>query len=261
MPFPSRYTHPDYYRDVKIGGRRILASLVAVNGIRIEDDWNEQRATNMSGATYVFRGTKPAGPIRLTFVAVSQAELDDLREVYEMLAPKAGAAATPSGGTQGSAGSSAYGKQFYQAKSPSSPQVSTSSSAAALLAQAQAALAAAQSGAVDPTVAATPSTPVSVLTPGPKPPTLSIENGYANYVGITAVSRKTWEGPVPNATNGDEVTIELVPQRAPVKAGVGAASAKTQDNPGQKSLAASATQGPVSSAKAANAAAAQWMAG
>lgn len=259
MPFPNPWANPDFFRNVKVGGRLVKASLVAIDGIKIEDEWNEQRSTGTSGATFVFRGTKPAGPSALTFEAVDVAEFDDLRELYEMLAPKPGGGANSKGNTQGSPGSAAYGKGYVQAKSTGA--TATAPSAEALLAQAQAALVAAQNGAVDPTVTATSSTPVSVLSPGPKPPTLSIENGYLNYIGITAISRKSWEGPRPTPTNSFQVTIGIVPQREPTKVSVGAASPKAKDNPGQKYMQAPHTTGPASSAKAANAAASQWAAG
>lgn len=257
MPFPNPWNNPDFFSRVKIGGRPILANLVAVNGNKIEDDWNEQRATGSNSATYVFRGTKPAGPAKLTFEAVSPEEFDDLRAVYEMLAPKAGYGTNGNGSTQGSPGSAAYGRQFVRASSPNTPQVNASPSAEILLAQAQQALQALQSGAADPAVTATPSTPVSLLTPGPKPPTLSIENGYLNYVGMTAISRKSWEGPNCTPTNSFQVIIEVVPQREPTKAAVGPAAPKTPDNPGQGSIAFGEIQDPASSARDANAAAAR----
>lgn len=263
MAFPNPWTNPDYWQRVKIGGRQIRANLVAVGGNKIEDEWNEQRSTGSSGATYVFRGTKPPGPVKLTFeiagdaVADLVAEFDDLREIWDLLAPKKGFGGNGTGATQGSPGSAAYGKQYMQASSPTSPAVSTSTSAEDLLTQAQAALAAVQSGASDPAVTATASTPVSVLTPGPKPPTLSIENGYLNYIGINAISRKSWEGPTCTPTNSYQVSIEVVPQREPQKVAVGPAAPKSPDNPGQGSIPLGEIQGPAASAKDANTAFAQ----
>ncbi len=150
-----------------------------------------------------------------------------------------------------------------QAKSPTSSAVTTDP--AALLAQAQAALAAVQSGAnvaAQAAAAGTSSTTsssskASTPNPGPKPPTLSIVNGFLAYIGITAISRKSWKGPTPTPTNSYRVEIVVVSQREPVKAAVGAASPKTQDNPGQKTIALGEIQDPASSARDANTAMAQ----
>jgi hypothetical protein len=96
-----------------------------------------------------------------------------------------------------------------------------------LLKSAQAALKQLQAGgpaAASPTAAG----PIaSILSPGPKPPTLSIENGYLNYHGITAISRKSWDGPKPTPTNSFRVVVEVVLQKAPIKAAVGAASTQS----------------------------------
>lgn len=255
MSYPNPWNSPRFFSTVKIGGREVMASLVEIDGIKIEDEWNEQRTTGTSGATNVFRGTKPAGPGKLIFEAVSPEEFDDLRELYELLAPKAGGGANGLGATAGSPGSAAYGQQFTQNRSTNSPTATTS--ADDLLRQAQQALAALQNGQAAPPVTATASTQVSALTPGPKPPTLSIENGYLNYVGINAISRKSWDGPKPTATNSYRVILEVVLQKEPRKAAVGAASPQTQDNPGQKALAFGEIQDPASSARDANRAAAQ----
>jgi hypothetical protein len=121
-----------------------------------------------------------------------------------------------------------------------------------LLKQAQAALAQLQAGGPAASSATSAGPVASILSPGPKPPTLSIENGYLNYVGITAISRKSWEGPTPDETNGQIVNIEVVLQRAPVKAAVGAASPTAPSNPGQKSIAFGEIQGPQAAAVAFN---------
>lgn len=265
MSFPNPWDNPEYFQRIVIGGRPIKATLVAIDGVEIEDEWSEQRPTGNSGATNVFKGTKPPGPVTLTLEIAGDSidelrdEWDDLREVWELLAPKPGSGVNGTGATTGSPGSAAYGKQFMQAKSPTSSQVSTSPED--LLKQAQQSLAALQSGAAS--AAASPATSSSATTakpapsPGPRPPTLSISNGYLNYVGITAISRKKWKGPYPTPTNSQRVDITVVNQKEPVKAAVGAASPKTQDNPGQKSIALGEIQDPASSAKDANTQAAQ----
>lgn len=262
MSFPNPWTSPDFYQRVSIGGRPIKASLVAIDGNAIEDEWDAQKPTGSSGATNVFKGTKPPGPVTLTFEAVSPDEFDDLRDVYELLAPKPGSGANGQGATAGSPGSAAYGQGFMQDRSPASSAVTTSPED--LLRQAQAALAAVQSGANVAAQAAAAGTSSGATSkaaaapnPGPKPPTLSITNGYLGYLGITAISRKSWKGPTPTATNSYRVEIVVVSQREPVKAAVGAASPKTQDNPGQATIPLGEIQDPASSARAANAAMAQ----
>lgn len=259
MSFPNPWDAPDLYQRCVIGGRRIKANLVEIDGISVEDDWAVQRPLGSSGATNVFKGTKPAGPCKLTFEAVSAEEFDDLRELFELMRPKPGSSNSGQGNTTGSPGSAAYGKGYVNQSSNSNPAPTVT--ADDLLKQAQAALAQLQAGgpaAASPTAAG----PVaSILSPGPKPPTLSIENGFLNYHGITAISRKSWDGPKPTATNSYRVVIEVVLQKAPVKAAVGAASTQTPNNPGQKSIAFGEIQGPQAAAILANDAAAKGGAG
>jgi hypothetical protein len=264
MTFPNPRDNPDYFQRVIIGGRPVKASLVAIDGVEISDEWTEQKPTGHSGATNVFKGTKAPGPVTLTFETSDRdfvAEWDDLRELWELLAPKAGGGGNGTGATSGSPGSAAAGAGWMQAKSPASSQVSTRPED--LLAQAQAALAAVQSGANVATTAASSSTTTSsssaasTPSPGPKPPTLSISNGYLAYVGITAISRSKWKGPYVTATNSHRVDLTVINQKEPRPAATGAAAPKTPDNPGQKQIAFGEIQDAASNARAANVAAAQ----
>jgi len=256
MSFPNPWDNREFFERVTIGGRPIKASLVKVSGCKIEDDWQVQRPLGSSGATNVFKGTKPAGPATLTFriagdtIDALRDEWDDLRAVYEMLAPKPGTSQAGQGNTTGSPGSAAYGKGYVHQSTNDNPAPTVT--ADDLLKQAQAALAQLQAGGPAASSATSAGPVASILSPGPKPPTLSIENGYLNYVGITAISRKSWEGPTPDETNGQIVNIEVVLQRAPVKAAVGAASPTAPSNPGQKSIAFGEIQGPQASALAFN---------
>jgi len=263
MSYPNPWDDREFFQRCKIGGRPVLANLVAIDGNEIEDEWNEQRSTGQSGARNIFRGTKPAGPAKLTFEIAGdtledlRAQWDDLRIHWENLAPKAGSGTNGQGATIGSPGSAAYGKGYVLLTTNNDPKVSTSPED--LLKQAQAQLAAVQSGAN--TAASTPGAPASVnvaaLAPGPKPPTLSLTNGYFNYVGITSISRKKWKGPYPTATNAMRVDLELVLQKDPVPAAVGASAPKSPDASGQKTIAfGDILVDPASSAKAANTAAA-----
>ena len=261
MSFPNPWDQPAFYQTVIIGGRPVKAALVEIDGIKIEDEWAEQKPTGHSGATNVFKGTKPAGPGKLTFEACDAADFDDLRELYELLAPKAGSGANSNGNTVGSNGSAAYGKGYVLLSTNTNP--APTATPAGLLAQAQAALAAVQSGAntaaaqAGGAAASTPAKAAAQPSPGPKPPTLSIVNGYLNYVGITAISRKSWDGPKPTATNSYRVVLEVVMQKDPAPAAVGASAPKSADNPGQKTIAFGDIQDPASSARDANTAAAQ----
>ena len=140
MSFPNPWDAPEFYQTVKIGGRPIKANLVEIDGISVEDDWTVQRPLGSSGATNVFKGTKPAGPCKLTFEAVTAEEFDDLRELFEMMRPKPGMGAAGTGSTVGSPGSAAYGKGYVNQSSNSNP--APTMTADDLLKSAKAALAA-----------------------------------------------------------------------------------------------------------------------
>lgn len=260
MSYPNPFEDRELFGTVIIGGRPIKATLVAIDGVEIEDEWKEQKPTGNTGATNVFMGTKAPAPVDLTFEMVDVPDWNDLREVWDQLAPVPGSGGNGSGGSVGSPGSAAAGKQYVQAKSPASSQVSTKPED--LLKTAQQALAAVNSGANTAAATGAPTAsgaaaakPTPALNPGPKPPTLSIVNGWVNYIGITAISRKKWKGPYITATNSARVTITVIPQKAPTPAAVGASSPKTPDGP--KTIAFGDIQDPASAAKDANTKAAQ----
>lgn len=261
MAFPSPFTNPDYYQRVRIGGLLIAsADLVEVDGIKIEDEWSEQKPTGSSGATNVFKGTKPVAAVKLTFEAIDEDGFQELRAVWDLLAPKPGSGGNGSGNTTGSPGSAAAS----YTKSTGSPGGSQTAEQA--LAAAEKAFSAV--GATTTTSSSSSSgtgtipgitggstTTTATPNPGPKPPTLSVKNGYLNYIGVTAISRKSWEGPKVTATNSYRVIIEVVQQKDPTPAAVGASSPKALDpitGPG-----ALLPKDPASGAKDANSAAAQ----
>jgi hypothetical protein len=261
VSYPNPWDSPDFFERVTIGGRPVLATLIAIDGVEIEDEWAAQRPTGNSGATNVFKGTKPPGDVTLTFEAVTVEDWDDLRAHWDNLAPVPGSGTNGTGATTGSPGSAAYGQSFTQGKSPT-----TSTNTAKpedLLKQVQAALAAVQSGAnvtgapAATSTTTTKSSAASTPNPGPKPPTRSIVNGYLNYVGMVAISRKKWKGPYPSPTRGMRVDLTVVNQKEPVKAAVGAASPKAKDDPAAKQIAFGEIQDPASNAKAFNQGAAQ----
>lgn len=267
MSFPNPRDNPAYFQTVTVGGHLIKATLVAINGQKLEADWKEQRPTGNSGATNNFQGMKPAGPVKLTFRIAADASgglnvehWDDLRQLFEELGPVPGANFGGSGTTQGSPGSAAYGKRYVQVSSPTSSKVSTSPED--LLKQATQALAAVQSGQSTATTTAASTTSSSASTsktttpnPGPKPPTKSISNGWINYVGITQVSLKVWDGPKPDGEGGAIVEIEFATQKDPTPAAVGKAAPKSPD--GSKQIAFGDIDGPAARAMLANKAAAQ----
>lgn len=213
MSGPNFFRDPKAFNRVKIGGRLVLAVLRKVNGITLEADWQAQKATGTSGPTWVFKGMNAAGPHGLEFLCAdapgctAAEQYDDLRDLYERFGP-----VKQSTGT-GAAAPKAGDPYTKNGTQPAN----------------------ADAGGVIPASGTTPTDkdgfPKSTGTnPGPKPPTLSIENGFVNYHYTTACSLKKWDGPYPTETNGITVTIEIIPQKAPVNAGTGVAAPKTGDD-------------------------------
>jgi hypothetical protein len=226
MTFPGFHTTPSYWGRVIIGGHPILAVLREVDGIKIEGDWSEQKPTGTSGASFLWKGLKPAGPHKLTFetanypgVTARQCE-DDMRVVYEMMQP------VPTLGAPVS-----KGKPTATPSTPTAPEVPVT--AEGLLEQAKQALANLDNPAKqkDPTAGTTGESGApkkEEANPGPRPPTLSMENGFVNYVGTTAVSMKTFEVK-PTKNLSLQYVLEFVPQKALKPAGTGLAPAKSPD--------------------------------
>lgn len=264
MSFPNPRDNPAYFQTVTIGGHLIKAPLVAINGVKIEADWKEQRPTGNSGATNNFQGMKPAGPNKLSFRigaapggGLDVEQWDDMRQLYEELGPIPGANFGGNGTTQGSPGSAAYGKRYVQVSSPTSAKVTTTTED--LLRQATQALQALEAGrsttsTATATASASSTSKTTTANPGPKPPTKSISNGWVNYVGITQVSLKSWEIK-PDGEGGVLVDVEFATQKEPTAAAVGKAAPKSPD--GSKQLAFGDIDGPAARAMLANQAAAR----
>lgn len=72
-----------------------------------------------------------------------------------------------------------------------------------------------------------PDPTTATANPGPRPPTLTVENAFLAYVKTTAVSLDTWEGPSPTPTNSIKFMVTFVPQKPPVPAGTGIAPSVT----------------------------------
>jgi len=87
---PNPFRAPDPWRVVKLGGWQVPAFLVAINGVKIEEAWETQRAIGASGWVTVWRGTKPTEDLKLTLEAPTEATFDALYELYTRLAPKNG---------------------------------------------------------------------------------------------------------------------------------------------------------------------------
>jgi hypothetical protein len=87
---PNPHVAPLEWTIVKLGGWQVPAILIAINGIKIEDEWNVQRAIGTSGSSTVWRGTKPTEDLKLTFEAPTKDTFDSLYELYKRLAPKNG---------------------------------------------------------------------------------------------------------------------------------------------------------------------------
>lgn len=200
MTFPNFFLEPTAYSRVRIGGILVRSVLVEVDGIKLEADWNEQRPTGQSGATWVFRGMKPPGPHKLTFEAVDAADFDDLRGLYERFAAKPTALGGQKTGNEYTIG------QTKDANTAGTPMPETPGGSA--------------------TTDASGFPKSQGTNPGPRPPTLSIENAFLQYLGVTAVSLKSWDGPKPTATRSVRVVLELVAQKPPTPAGTGVASTK-----------------------------------
>ncbi len=148
---PNPYRDPSSFSVVKIGGTEVAADLIAIDGNKIEDDWNVQKGTGTSGATAVYRGTKLIEGVKLTFEAPDEESFDGLWALWNLLAP-----------------SPVSGKQ------------------------------------------------------GLRPPTLSIDNPLLAWIGLTAISRKEWDGPKNVAGNSWKVDLTVIQSKPPVPAGTGA---------------------------------------
>ncbi len=211
MTFPNYHTNPKAYHTVKVGGQRIKAPLVEIDGIKLEFEWTAQKATGTSGPTWVYKGANAAGPHKLTFRdangngATAAECFDDLMLLFERFGPVA----------QGTAGGT--------------PTAKTSPYTAGQAANADAG----GKVPVNPQSAKTTdadgfpkSTGTSV---GPKPPTLTVENAFLAIMKTTAISLKSFEVKLSPLKDSLDFILEVIPQKAPVPAGTGVAPAKAGD--------------------------------
>lgn len=237
VPFArlNPFDDPTPFNRVRIASLLVMALLLEIGGIKVEDAWKMQKSKNASGATMAFNGTNPVGGeqgFTLTLLATTRDEFDQLYDLYDAMKP----VPVPGGGVASSSSSTTATKTQDGSKWTvgSPPKPADSSSAETLLAQAQSALAnlnkptpaPSSTDASDAQTAATTPQP----SPGPRPPTVPIENGFLAFVGVFAVARKSFEFVELQTDKGPQykVAFGLVVQDPPKPAGVGAmAAAKT----------------------------------
>lgn len=206
MDFPNFFTDgPEPWYTVTIGGLQLRCALTKIDGNKIEADWHEQKPTGKSGASYVFKGMKPAGPFKMTLEATEADDFTDLRALYEMMGP---APAQGGGGT---------------APNTTLP-AATNKALGGGTAGGGAGLSATGGGSTSSTSA------TSTPNPGPRPPTLSVENAFFAWHAITQISMKEWDGPKITATNSIEVVVTVIPSSPPTAAAVGTQGPKAADS-------------------------------
>lgn len=225
---PNPFRDPIPFNRVRLGGRLIKATLIAFNGLKVEDGWKVDKGKTSSGGTAKFTGTKLVGGekgILLTFKAHNAATYDDARDIYDMLAPVPG----QGGGTAATATTGqtkAVGSPVGQSGSVNAGAGGAVSSAntnqgffesvAQGVKDAQAAFTKAESsfGAGADKKTADPD-------PGPRPPTLPIEFAPCANVGVFAVARASWEEKYVAADLSWDIEIGLIVDKPTTPAGAG----------------------------------------
>lgn len=194
------YRTPKAFSRVRLGGRLITAVLKTIGNCTIKDNWKMQRSRETGGAVMVFTGTDPVGGeggFKLTFRAPREDMFDDLRETLDLIKPVAGLSST-------SSTPSPKGGQQYGIGSPAAADSSGSSS----------------SSGGDFKIPGNNTT--ATANPGPRPPTLPIENAILNdWMGVFAVARGEMEAPVPTPDNAWEWTVGFIHDKPPHAAGTG----------------------------------------
>lgn len=84
---PNPHRAPLEWRTVRLAGWLVPVPLIAINGIKIEDEWVVQRQIGTSGAVTIWRGIKPTEDLRLTFEAPTEESFDSLHELFKRLRP------------------------------------------------------------------------------------------------------------------------------------------------------------------------------
>lgn len=211
--FPNYYDDPRPWWEVRLGGVLLECPLVAIDGIEIEDEYNVQRPIGQSGAVAVFKGTKLVEGITLSFEGENRASFSALRGLWDLLAPKPG--------TGGGTGTTAGSQYTAAASSPNGTTTPTAPTAPAST------LPATGTGGTGSTASGDgwPKNSSASPYPGPKPPTLTIDNPLLAWIGVVAVSRKKWKGPYWREGAGSwRVDVTFIQSKPPTPANVGAQS-------------------------------------
>lgn len=185
---------------IRFGGSLALPALTAIDGIETSDKWTAAKSKETSGVSNTYGGTTKGKP-KLTFVATTAEEYDWLGDLWNMLEPKPG-----QGGGAAKADVPAFVLGSPAAKdssgAPAAPATTTTTTIP---------------DPADKSAKKGDATP----SPGPRPPTISIDYPFLLWHGIVAVSREKWEGPKFTDTNGVEVSITFCAQDPPKPAGTG----------------------------------------
>lgn len=183
-------------QDVYFSGWLVPVHLVAVDGNELEQKWTVQEAKDKSGANAVYAGQKLVEGMVYTFEAEKRSAFATFYELFRKFKPGApGGSATGTGGAATAAGGTA----------DANTQASSNAGA---------------SGTVGVAVGGTGKTsadgwPSIATAAGPKAPTLSIRNLYANFIGVTNVGMKKWKGPYVTSTRSWRVDLTLIQVKPP----------------------------------------------
>lgn len=194
-------------------GAPIRAALVEINDVSTEDQWKKHKSKETSGELASFEGTTWSDP-KLVFEGTDDRDFDDLRALWDLLAPVPGltggsGTATPAPGQTFAIGSPAKGSTGGSTGGSSS----TSSTAGG---------ATAAGGSNTSSTSTAEEKKDKKENVGPRPPTVPVTYPLLAWHGILAVARKKWEGPYPTDTNGLRVTLTLIADKPPRPAGTGA---------------------------------------
>lgn len=211
-PEANPHREPGAFGVVLFNGRDFGHLIYDADGLEIEDEWNVQRPVGSSGAVAVFKGTKVAESITFFLESTTAEEFDDLRDLWDMFAPKAtsgtGTAAPTLGSTYGIGSPAAKDTPAGGATPPAGGFTIPSGTKGGTSTDADGFPNSKAAGNV-----------------GPRPPTVTVEFELAKFIGVLAVARKKWKGPKNTDTNSWRVELTVIQNKPPTPAGVGQQSA------------------------------------
>jgi len=227
-PIPNFFTNRAPWHDIYFGGVRMNCALVEINGVATEDAWQKQKSKETSGQVAVFQGTTWAD-FDITLEECEEGDEDEVRGLWEKLAPVPGLGTNTGTVTPPS-----------QTKAIGSPAFTGNAGKTG-------------SSAASSTSSATSSTDFNIPnnepskgppSPGPRPPTISVQHPILAWHGITAVARKKWEGPIVTETNSIRHKITFIADKPPTPAGTGAMGPAAPSSPGSQFVGGGAATGP-----------------